>query len=107
MVKMNEVEEEFWRLVNDPDCQVSVEYGADLSATDVSSGFPTGTLTKPSQKPYVTSPWNLNNMSENYLSALRFLPTNISGMKVSYRGEMQRRYSFFIIRNYLELHSMR
>ena len=35
------VEHEFWRLTTAMDDDVVVEYGADLSAADYGSGFPT------------------------------------------------------------------
>ena len=42
MVPCSTVEREFWRLVNCIEEDVSVEYGADIHAAVVGSGFPTG-----------------------------------------------------------------
>ncbi|THD18966.1 Lysine-specific demethylase 5B [Fasciola hepatica] len=84
MISTAEVESEFWRLLDDENTDVVVEYGADLSARDHGSGFPT-TFAKLNGvgKFYVNSPWNLNNVAVSERSALRFLPKDISGMIVS------------------------
>ncbi|KAA3679629.1 histone demethylase JARID1, partial [Paragonimus westermani] len=80
MVSLTEVETEFWRLMHSEDTDVVVEYGADLSAREFGSGFPMAP--RDSADEYVTSPWNLNNLSVAERSALRFLPRDISGMIV-------------------------
>ena len=41
MVPTSTVEREFWRLVNSIEEDVNVEYGADVHATEMGSGFPT------------------------------------------------------------------
>lgn len=41
MVPCESVEKEFWRLVNCIEEDVSVEYGADIHASEMGSGFPT------------------------------------------------------------------
>ena len=41
MVPYSTVEKEFWRLVNCIEEDVSVEYGADIHALEMGSGFPT------------------------------------------------------------------
>ena len=41
MVPCETVEKEFWRLVNCIEEDVSVEYGADIHASEMGSGFPT------------------------------------------------------------------
>lgn len=41
MVPCSTVEREFWRLVNCIEEDVLVEYGADIHAMDMGSGFPT------------------------------------------------------------------
>ena len=41
MVPCSTVESEFWRLVKSIEEDVAVEYGADIHAADVGSGFPT------------------------------------------------------------------
>ncbi|VDM04757.1 unnamed protein product [Schistocephalus solidus] len=77
-----EVESEFWRLISDAECDVSVEYGADLNVSVCGSGFPISPTSRYNIKQYANSPWNLNNFAMNERSALRYLPTDISGMKV-------------------------
>uniref|UniRef100_A0A5K3FRG7 JmjC domain-containing protein n=1 Tax=Mesocestoides corti TaxID=53468 RepID=A0A5K3FRG7_MESCO len=80
-IALAEVQEEFWRLMNDGECDVTVEYGTDPCSSGVGSGFPT-TRNHFVAIDYSTSPWNLNNFATNELSALRYLPANISAMKV-------------------------
>lgn len=41
MVPCSTVEKEFWRLVNSIEEDVIVEYGADIHAAEMGSGFPT------------------------------------------------------------------
>ena len=41
MVPTSTVEREFWRLVNCIEEEVNVEYGADIHAAEMGSGFPT------------------------------------------------------------------
>ena len=41
MVPCSQVEREFWRLVSCIDEDVIVEYGADVHAIEMGSGFPT------------------------------------------------------------------
>ncbi|KAL7064166.1 hypothetical protein AAHC03_05600 [Spirometra sp. Aus1] len=82
LIALKEVESEFWRLTSDPECDISVEYGADLNVSAYGSGFPTRLTSRYAFKQYANSPWNLNNFAMNERSALRYLPTDISGMKV-------------------------
>ncbi|CAL8093217.1 unnamed protein product [Calicophoron daubneyi] len=83
MVSLEEAEAEFWRLVNSEDSNIVVEYGADLNSRDHGSGFPFGSRTTSDRRStYLSSPWNLNNLSTDELSALRYLPQDISGMVV-------------------------
>ncbi|KAM3187487.1 hypothetical protein ACTXT7_002202 [Hymenolepis weldensis] len=80
-ISLAEVRQEFWKLVGEEDCEVTVEYGADLNSSKTGSGFPTIPNSKIAQE-YASSPWNLNNFAKNPLSALRYFPDDISGMKV-------------------------
>ncbi|VEL13870.1 unnamed protein product [Protopolystoma xenopodis] len=84
MVPLQDVESEFWRLIESLDTDVCVEYGADLSARDFGSGFPTKYSNNNTEayRKYANSSWNLNNISVNEKSALKFLPRDISGMIV-------------------------
>ncbi|EUB62146.1 Lysine-specific demethylase 5B [Echinococcus granulosus] len=79
-IALAEIRDEFWRLVNDGECNVTVEYGADLCSSKGSSGFPT-TPSNLGKFDYCSSPWNLNNLAKNPLSALHYLPSNMTGMK--------------------------
>lgn len=85
MISTDEVENEFWRLLDEEETDIVVEYGADLSAREHGSGFPTqyGKVTGVG-KSYIHSPWNLNNVALSRGSALRFMPKDISGMIVSF-----------------------
>ncbi|KAL5998705.1 hypothetical protein ACLOJK_009650 [Asimina triloba] len=76
------IEGEYWRLVEKPSEEIEVLYGADIETGDFGSGFP-----KPSSEPmdseleekYVKSGWNLNNFSRLPGSVLSFEGGDISG----------------------------
>lgn len=57
----DDVEREFWRLVESLTETVEVEYGADIHSTTHGSGFPT--IERNPLDPYSTDPWNLNVLS--------------------------------------------
>ncbi|KAK9446984.1 PLU-1-like protein-domain-containing protein [Limtongia smithiae] len=75
-----DVEAEFWRLVEDLDSTVEVEYGADIHSTIHGSGFPT--IERDPLDPYAADPWNLNIMPLHEKSLLRHIKTDVSGMTV-------------------------
>ena len=78
------VEREYWRILENIDEDVMVEYGADLHSIDHGSGFPTlsnKNLTE-EDRPYALDEWNLNNLPVVPNSVLRNIDMNISGMKV-------------------------
>ncbi|KAF8914272.1 jumonji superfamily protein [Gymnopilus junonius] len=79
-VSENDVEEEFWRLVQSPNETVEIEYGADVHSTTHGSAMPT-METHPLDQ-YSKDPWNLNNMPILPDSLLRFIKSDISGMTV-------------------------
>ncbi|VUZ40749.1 unnamed protein product, partial [Hymenolepis diminuta] len=54
-ISLAEVREEFWKLVGEEDCEVTVEYGADLHSSKTGSGFPTIPNSKIAQE-YASSP---------------------------------------------------
>ena len=84
LIPMPLVEREYWRILDNIDEDVMVEYGADLHSMDHGSGFPTlGSrhLTAEDQ-PYATSEWNLNNLPVVPNSILKHIDMDISGMKV-------------------------
>ncbi|KAK6375786.1 hypothetical protein LTS17_007608 [Exophiala oligosperma] len=76
----DDVEREFWRLVEDITEQVEVEYGADIHSTTHGSGFPT--IEKQPLNPYSKDPWNLNVMPFLEDSLFRHIKGDISGMTV-------------------------
>ncbi|KAG5438790.1 hypothetical protein PCANB_002510 [Pneumocystis canis] len=73
-----DVEEEFWKLVENINVATEVEYGADIHSTTHGSGFPT--LEKNPLDSYSSDPWNLNILPLSFDSLLRHIKTNISGM---------------------------
>ncbi|CAH8488124.1 unnamed protein product [Heterobilharzia americana] len=86
-----EVEQEFWRILQEYNDDVVVEYGADIHSSSQGSGFPTklmlknlvGTASQLAEaKKYAESPWNLNILPLLNRSVLRFIKGNIDGMKI-------------------------
>ncbi|CAH8568390.1 unnamed protein product [Dicrocoelium dendriticum] len=85
------VEQEFWRILQEYNDDVVVEYGADIHSSSQGSGFPTadrlqnlvGTVQQlEDAKMYAVSPWNLNILPLLDRSILRFIKGNIDGMKI-------------------------
>ncbi|KAF8424734.1 PLU-1-like protein-domain-containing protein [Tirmania nivea] len=76
----DDVEREFWRLVESLTETVEVEYGADIHSTTHGSGFPT--IEKEPLNPYSTDPWNLNILPLNQDSLFRHIKSDVSGMTV-------------------------
>ena len=79
-VNEDDVEREFWRLVESLTETVEVEYGADIHSTSHGSGFP-HYETSPTD-PYSTDPWNLNVLPLHPESLFRHIKSDISGMTV-------------------------
>ncbi|KAF2754810.1 PLU-1-domain-containing protein [Pseudovirgaria hyperparasitica] len=77
-VSEDEVEREFWRLVDDVQEQIEVEYGADIGSATHGSGFPT--VEKHPRDKYARDPWNLNRLPFVPDSLFRYIKSNISGM---------------------------
>lgn len=75
-----DVEREFWRLVDDHTDTVEVEYGADIHSTTHGSGFPT--IEKQPRDPYSTDPWNLNIWPLDKDSLFRHVKSDVSGMTI-------------------------
>ena len=79
-VSEDDVEREFWRLVESITETVEVEYGADIHSTTHGSGFP-----DPETSPlnsYSTDPWNLNILPLHGESLFKHIKSDISGMTV-------------------------
>ena len=79
-VTEDDVEREFWRLVESLTETVEVEYGADIHSTTHGSGFPTIELDR--LNAYSTDPWNLNILPLHPESLFRHIKSDISGMTV-------------------------
>ncbi|OJJ48513.1 hypothetical protein ASPZODRAFT_93250 [Penicilliopsis zonata CBS 506.65] len=76
----DDVEREFWRLVENLTETVEVEYGADIHSTTHGSGFPT--VERNPLNPYSVDPWNLNVLPFHGESLFRHTKSDISGMTV-------------------------
>ncbi|KAJ6824600.1 receptor-like serine/threonine-protein kinase [Iris pallida] len=79
------IEGEYWRIVEHPTEEIEVLYGADLETGDFGSGFPkTSTVEAGSNldDQYVKSGWNLNNFPRLQGSVLSFESGDISGVLV-------------------------
>ena len=79
-VTEDEVEREFWRLVESITETVEVEYGADIHSTTHGSGFPE--VEKDPLNSYSRDPWNLNILPLHPESLFRHIKSDISGMTV-------------------------
>ena len=79
-VTEDDVEREFWRLVESITETVEVEYGADIHSTTHGSGFPT--IERNPRDRYSTDPWNLNIIPYNPESLFSHIKSDISGMTV-------------------------
>ncbi len=79
-VTEDDVEREFWRLVESLTETVEVEYGADIHSTTHGSGF--ATIERHPLDPYSTHPWNLNILPLHPESLFRHIKSDISGMTV-------------------------
>ena len=83
LIPISMVEKEYWRILENIDEDVMVEYGADLHTMDHGSGFPTmgsKNLSKEDEC-YAKSDWNLNRLPVARNSILRAIDMDISGMK--------------------------
>ncbi|EMC93773.1 hypothetical protein BAUCODRAFT_567336 [Baudoinia panamericana UAMH 10762] len=75
-----DVEREFWRLVDELSDSTEVEYGADIHCTTHGSGFPT--IEKQPRNSYSTDPWNLNILPLDKESLFRHVKSDVSGMTI-------------------------
>ncbi|TPX44179.1 hypothetical protein SeLEV6574_g04654 [Synchytrium endobioticum] len=80
IVDENDVEMEFWRLVESPYEEIEVEYGADLHSSHHGSGFPT--IEKHPFNPYSSCGWNLNNLPIHPDSLLPNVGSDIPGVMI-------------------------
>ena len=79
-VSEDDVEREFWRLVESVHETVEVEYGADIHSTTHGSGFPT--MEREPLNKYSHDPWNLNILPLHPESLFRHIKSDVSGMTV-------------------------
>uniref|UniRef100_A0A5B7AGW7 Putative lysine-specific demethylase JMJ18 isoform X1 n=1 Tax=Davidia involucrata TaxID=16924 RepID=A0A5B7AGW7_DAVIN len=82
---VEDIEGEYWRIIEQPTDEVEVYYGADLETGAFGSGFPKASslLTgKGESDQYVISGWNLNNFPRLPGSVLCFEGCDISGVLV-------------------------
>lgn len=81
-VSVEDVEAEFWRIVEEGVEPVEVLYGADLDTSLYGSGFPRA---GESESEFATSPWNLNNLPKlagTHGSLLRNVDESVPGIIV-------------------------
>ncbi|KAF7842268.1 lysine-specific demethylase JMJ18-like isoform X2 [Senna tora] len=80
---VEDIEGEYWRIIEQPTDEVEVYYGADLEIGALGSGFPkASSLTKSGLDQYALSGWNLNNFPRLPGSVLCFEGSDISGVLV-------------------------
>ncbi|XP_031131092.1 lysine-specific demethylase JMJ18-like isoform X1 [Ipomoea triloba] len=81
---IEDIEGEYWRIVEKSTDEVEVYYGADLESGVFGSGFLKASSfeTKSTSDEYVASGWNLNNFARLPGSVLCFEECNISGVVV-------------------------
>ncbi|KAL9403345.1 hypothetical protein Peur_000317 [Populus x canadensis] len=81
---VEDIEGEYWRIVEKPTDEVKVLYGADLETATFGSGFPKASalMTEGDSDQYVVSGWNLNNLPRLPGSVLCFEGCDISGVLV-------------------------
>ncbi|CAI9091485.1 OLC1v1026534C1 [Oldenlandia corymbosa var. corymbosa] len=81
---VEDIEGEYWRMVEKPTEEIEVLYGADLETGEFGSGFPKdlNQLGSVSDEKYVKSGWNLNNFPRLPGSVLSYEASDISGVLV-------------------------
>ncbi|KAL3523734.1 hypothetical protein ACH5RR_016568 [Cinchona calisaya] len=81
---VEDMEGEYWRMVERPTEEIEVLYGADLETGEFGSGFPKNShqVGSASDAKYVKSGWNLNNFPRLPGSVLSYESSDISGVLV-------------------------
>ncbi|KAK9267111.1 hypothetical protein L1049_009530 [Liquidambar formosana] len=81
---VEDIEGEYWRIVEQPTDEIEVYYGADLETGVFTSGFPkeSSSVTESDFDKYVMSGWNLNKLPRLPGSVLCFEGNDISGVLV-------------------------
>ncbi|KAI3799564.1 hypothetical protein L1987_34863 [Smallanthus sonchifolius] len=80
---LEDIEGEYWRMVESPTEEIEVLYGADLETGTFGSGFPKEACqVSGSDEKYIRSGWNLNNFPRLPGSLLSYESSDISGVLV-------------------------
>ncbi|BBN15534.1 [histone H3]-trimethyl-L-lysine4 demethylase [Marchantia polymorpha subsp. ruderalis] len=81
---VDEIEAEYWRIVEHPTDRIEVLYGADVETGSFGSGFPKSKPGEVINDPdsYENSGWNLNNIARLAGSMLAYENSEISGVLV-------------------------
>ncbi|KAJ0465354.1 putative chromatin remodeling & transcription regulator FYR family [Helianthus annuus] len=80
---LENIEGEYWRMVESPTEEIEVLYGADLETGTFGSGFPKEAChVSASDEKYIRSGWNLNNFPRLPGSLLSYESGDISGVLV-------------------------
>ncbi|KAI3793592.1 hypothetical protein L1987_36212 [Smallanthus sonchifolius] len=80
---LEDIEGEYWRMVESPTEEIEVLYGADLETGTFGSGFPKEACqVSGSDEKYIRSGWNLNNFPRLPGSLLSYEGSDISGVLV-------------------------
>ncbi|XP_074564262.1 lysine-specific demethylase JMJ703-like isoform X2 [Curcuma longa] len=82
---VQDIEGEYWRIVERPTEGIEVLYGSDLDTSVFGSGFPEASASSQYvevQDQYVNSGWNLNNLARLPGSVLSFESKNVPGIIV-------------------------
>ncbi|AQK55555.1 Lysine-specific demethylase JMJ703 [Zea mays] len=81
---VEDIEGEYWRIVEKPTEEIEVVYGADLETGTFGSGFPKSSpeVKYDVEHKYLESGWNLNNLPRLQGSVLSFEGGDISGVLV-------------------------
>ncbi|KAK6915342.1 JmjN domain [Dillenia turbinata] len=81
---IDEIEGEYWRIVEIPTEEIEVLYGADLETGSFGSGFPkeSSQVESALEEHYIKSGWNLNNIPRLPGSVLSYESSDISGVLV-------------------------
>ncbi|PIA25301.1 hypothetical protein AQUCO_11800001v1 [Aquilegia coerulea] len=84
MPSIEDIEGEYWRIVEKSTEKIEVAYGADIETGVFESGFPKASCleNKSDLDQYATSGWNLNNLPRLQGSLLCFEEEDISGVLV-------------------------
>ncbi|KAK6911328.1 FY-rich, C-terminal [Dillenia turbinata] len=81
---IDDIEGEYWRIVEIPTEEIEVLYGADIETGSFGSGFPkeSGQVESILEEHYLKSGWNLNNFPRLPGSVLSYESSDISGVLV-------------------------